>query len=80
MRVLLVQFVGQSLSGKCKILFLSSLVVVGESGVSVSPLSKSCPDDRVYDVVVWMDHRAMAEADEINRLAGEAMLEIDFSW
>lgn len=45
-----------------------SLVVVGAAG---APLSLALDDaagggDPVRDVIVWMDHRARAEADEIN--------------
>ncbi|NOD64816.1 MULTISPECIES: FGGY-family carbohydrate kinase [unclassified Ruegeria] len=40
-----------------------SLVVVGKNG---APLPVGSSGDAARDIIVWMDHRAMAEADEIN--------------
>src|SRR4029079_14641706 len=40
-----------------------SLVAVGRGGAPIS-LSRSGDPDR--NIIVWMDHRAVAEADEIN--------------
>ena len=57
--------------------YLSSLVVIGKDGTGI-PVSSNGEDDehrRVYDIIVWMDHRAVAEAEEINRLVGERTVE-----
>jgi len=44
-----------------------SLVAVGRGGAPIS-LSRSGDPDR--NIIVWMDHRAVAEADEINGRQG----------
>ena len=45
-------------------------MVVGESGASFSLEDEGIVEgeENIYDVVVWMDHRAVDEADQINRL------------
>ncbi len=40
-----------------------SLVVLGEGG---TPLAVGASEDAARDIIVWMDHRAVAEAERIN--------------
>ena len=47
-----------------------SLVVLNDAG---EPLSVSGSDDPRRNVVVWMDHRAVDEADEINQTGDEVL-------
>ncbi|MRG57592.1 ribulokinase [Phyllobacterium sp. SYP-B3895] len=47
-----------------------SLVVVGETGKPVSVCPNSTPDS---DIILWMDHRAIGDADEINAIGGEVL-------
>ena len=42
---------------------------MGKDGIGI-PVSnnESDQDERTYDIIVWMDHRAVVEAEQINRL------------
>lgn len=44
-----------------------SMVVSGAGGAAISVDPDAAPDQ---DVIVWMDHRAIADAEEINRIGG----------
>ncbi len=50
-----------------------SLVVVDEHGDSVAV---NAAGDAARDVIVWLDHRALAEAGEVNRIASEIGSEV----
>ena len=52
--------------------------MIGKDGTGIPVSNDGEVDDkheRVYDIIVWMDHRAVAEAEEINRLVGERTVE-----
>ena len=44
-----------------------SLVVTGAEGTAISVCPDGAPD---HDIILWMDHRAIADAEEINALGG----------
>jgi ribulose kinase len=47
-----------------------SLVVVDETG---APVTVSPPGEERRNVIVWMDHRAAAQAEEINATSHEVL-------